>query len=146
MNSIKRTIVPVPRKYSRRSSTVWSFTPFCTTTLILIGPRPASSAALIPARTFSRSPLPPLILRKISLSILSRLTVTLCSPAAASFSANNESSIPFVVNARSSIPGNITIRSTKSQIFLSSSGSPPVRRILLTPKLLAPAATLSISS
>ena len=48
MYSMKRTMVPVPRKRSTRSSAVWSFLPRSMTALILIGSKPAPRAASIP--------------------------------------------------------------------------------------------------
>ena len=42
MNSMKRRMWPVPRKWRARSTIWWSLTPFCTTQLILIGARPAA--------------------------------------------------------------------------------------------------------
>ncbi len=53
MYSMNRTITPVPRKRSTRSSTVWSLTPRCTTALILMGSRPARRACSIPESTSS---------------------------------------------------------------------------------------------
>ena len=48
MYSMKRTITPVPRKRSTRSSTVWSLTPRWTTALTLMGARPARRACSMP--------------------------------------------------------------------------------------------------
>ena len=53
MNSMKRTMCPVPLKWRTMSSTVWSFTPRSTTALILMGSNPARSAAAMPSSTAS---------------------------------------------------------------------------------------------
>ena len=85
MYSMKRTTWPVPRKRRASSTIVWSFTPRCTTQLILIGASPArlrrGDAARARASTAS---FPPFMRRKTSGSRLSRLTVTRRSPACAS--------------------------------------------------------------
>src|SRR6185437_438093 len=60
MYSMKRTMCPVPRKRATRSSTPSSFTPRITTQLILIGAKPACSAAAMPASTCASSPRQPL--------------------------------------------------------------------------------------
>ena len=66
MYSMKRTMTPVPRKCSTRSSTVWSLTPRSTTALTLMGDRPARSRggdavehvldAAVSRRTCARTP------------------------------------------------------------------------------------------
>ena len=104
MYSMKRTITPVPRKRSTRSSTVWSLTPRCTTALILMGSRPARRACSMPASTSSTPPKPPLMRRKTSGSRLSRLTVMRFRPAAFSSKAYLASRTPLVVRATSSTP------------------------------------------
>ena len=84
MNSMKRTIAPVPRKRRASSTSVWSFTPRCTTQLSFSGASPARCAAAIPASTRSTGKSRPFMRRNTASSSESRLTVTRRRPASAS--------------------------------------------------------------
>src|SRR3990172_439898 len=52
MNSMKRTMWPLPLKWRAIGTIESSLTPRLTTMLILMGPRPALAAASMPSRTF----------------------------------------------------------------------------------------------
>src|SRR3954470_923324 len=54
MYSMKRTMWPLPRKWRAIGTTPSSLTPRLTTMLIVIGPSPAAAAASIPASTLDR--------------------------------------------------------------------------------------------
>ena len=149
MNSMKRRMRPLPRKKRASSSTSPSFSPRCTTQLILMGNRPTDSAASIPARTSSGpgpSALRPDSRRKRSGSRLSRLTVTRPIPASASGAASFGRRRPLVVSAISSMPSMARRRSIRFGSSRRSSGSPPVMRIFRTPSVANIRARRSISS
>ena len=133
MYSMKRTMRPLSRKWRAIGSTASSLTPRLTTMLILIGPRPAAAAASIPASTRSTGKPTSLIAANTSLSRPSRLTVIRRSPASLSARALRASAEPLVVMARSPSPGIRASIATSRSSSRRTSGSPPVRRILLTP-------------
>ena len=134
MYSMKRTMCPLPRKCSTRSSTPSSLTPRMTTALILSDAKPARSAAAMAASTVSTSPRPPDIARNVFASSVSRLSVMRERPAVRSASTFSASRLPFVVIARSDAPGIAASWRTSSGRSRRSSGSPPVRRSLRTPR------------
>ena len=134
MYSMNRKIVSGLRNRSAISRISWSLTSRRMTALIFTGTSPASMAASIPSRTRWRSPRPPEVRVKVSGSRVGRLTVTRSTPASASSSARRGRSIPFVVRARSRIPGISRSISTKRVRSLRIRGSPPVSRIFSTPR------------
>ena len=123
-----------------------SFTPRCTTALILIGVSPAFSAASMPSSTRATSPRSPLMREKTASSRLSRLTVIRRRPASASACARCASSMPFVVSAMSRMPSIFASESTSAGRSVRSSGSPPVMRSFSTPSRTKMRASRSISS
>src|SRR6185437_12550953 len=84
MNSMNRTMRPLPRKWRAISTTWWSFTPRFTTMFTLTGASPAASAASMPSRTRATGKSTSFIARKVSSSSESRLTVTRLRPASLS--------------------------------------------------------------
>ena len=107
-------------------------------------------AASIPSRTFATGKSIPFIAPNTASSSESRLTVTRCSPAAASGPASARSADPFVVRVRSISPpsgrriaASISIRCGRSR---RTSGSPPVIRSFSTPSETNARAVRSISS
>ena len=84
--------------------------------------------------------------RKRSARRVSRLTVTRWSPAARSAGACSASSTPLVVRARSRSRGLPASRRTSRSRSRRSSGSPPVRRTLSTPRSVKTSTSWAISS
>ena len=113
---------------------MWSFTPFCTTALIFIGDKPAATAASMPCNTLSTPSPRPFITLKTSWSKLSRLTVIRFNPASLRRWACWGSRYPLVVKVKSSKPGMPASIPISTGNWVLSSGSPPVMRILLTPR------------
>ena len=107
--------------------------PRFTTTLILIGASPAAAAASMPSSTLATGKSTSFIARNVASSSASRLTVTRVRPASTRLRAFFASSEPLVVSVRSRSPSFASI-STSRSTFRRSSGSPPVRRILATPR------------
>ncbi len=144
MNSMKRTVTLFSLPNSTKSSISSSLIPFITTMLILTGSKPATLAASIPSRTCSRLSR---LVRSLNRSRLreSKEILILFNPAALSFSAISGRVTPFVVIDKSI--GNWLNRLIRSARFARTVGSPPVRRILSTPKRVTRSeASRSISS
>ena len=120
-----------------------SLRPRLTTAFTFTG-SPAAAAASIPSSTLDTEKSTSFIRRNVSSSSESRLTVTRCSPAAASACAFDASSDAFVVSV-SSAPSGASIAISRST-SLRTSGSPPVSRSFSTPSATAARATRSISS
>ncbi|MNC47907.1 hypothetical protein D3C75_969940 [compost metagenome] len=122
-----------------------SLMPFMSTTLSLIGERPAASAASIPFSTLATSP-PRVIMAKRSWRRESRLMFTRDKPACLSRAALAGSIRPLVVSDISSMPGIAAIMATSFSKSLRTRGSPPVSRILLNPRGASASTTAVISS
>ena len=105
MYSMNRRMRPVPRKRRAIGRMACSFQPRFTTMFSLIGPRPAASAASIPASTLATGTRASFRRMKVSSSSASRLMVTRCSPASRNAAACAGSSTPLVVRVRSRTPG-----------------------------------------
>ncbi|MNV78698.1 hypothetical protein D3C71_1722040 [compost metagenome] len=137
MYSMKRSVVPVPRKWRAMGKISWSLVPRLTTMLTLMCDSPAACAASMPASTSATGKSTSFMRRNTASSRPSRLTVTRFRPASFSALALRASSDPLVVSVRSGASPS-TVRSwascaTSASRFLRSRGSPPVRRILRTP-------------
>ena len=133
MYSMSRSTCPPARANSTRSSNPSSLTPRRRTVLSLIGPSPASYAAAMPERTRCSGTLVSPSSAKTAGSSESSDTVTRLSPASARPAARSVSSEPLVVSAMSSMPGVWATWRTSTSRSRRSSGSPPVRRTLVTP-------------
>ena len=68
MNSMKRTMCPVPRKWRAMSTTWWSFMPRLTTMFTLTGARPAAAAQSIASSTFATGKSASFMARKVASS------------------------------------------------------------------------------
>ncbi len=99
----------------------------------------------MPSRTWERSP-PRVRREKVSGTRVSRLTLMRVRPAAARRAATGASLTAFVVSARSVTPGMRPRASTSSGKFRRAVGSPPVRRMWVTPRPAKTPTSRSISS
>ena len=101
MYSINRRIKGEPLKWRAMGSISWSFMPFLTTMLILIGPKPTECAMSRLCRTSDTGKSTPFMRLKVASSSESNETVTRLSPASFSAWAFLPSSTPLVVRVRS---------------------------------------------
>ena len=141
MNRTMRPVARAKAAKSRISSSLW---PRSSTTFTFSGVSPAASAASMARRTSLRTPRRRMAAKR-SGRRESQLTLTRRRPAEASFRAMPASSVPLVVTARSSNPS-ADSRATSTGSPLRTSGSPPVMRSAVTPRLRATRATRVISS
>ena len=145
MYSMKRSVMPLPRKW-RAMGKIWLTLVRRLTTILTLrpvnspltsSPKPASLAAAMPSSTSATGKSTSFISRNTASSRPSKLTVTRFRPASLSDLALRAKSDPLVVRVRSSgVPSGVLILaswSIKISRFLRSKGSPPVRRILRTP-------------
>ena len=135
MNSMNRTMRPVARAKEAKSRISSSLRPRNSTTFTFNGVKPAASAASMARRTSLRAPRRRMAAKR-SGRRESQLTFTRRRPAEASFSAIPGSSVPLVVTARSSNPSAAN-RAMSPGSPLRTSGSPPVIRSAVTPRLRA---------
>ena len=122
-----------------------SLNPPMSTQLSFSGDRPASLAAWMPASASSRRP-PRVIRQYFSGSRVSRLIFTRSTPAAFSSAAISGSRSPLVVRVSSCKRGMRRSSRHRDRTPRLTSGSPPVRRIFLTPSSTAARAISPISS
>jgi len=132
MYSMNRTSALICLPNSSRSTSSSSLTPRMMTLSIFNPLKPARWAALIPFSTFAWESFRVSAIKRSGRSV-SRLTVTRCRPASYSAFADSANNNPFVVIAKSSIRGLRAIIPTKAERSRRTSGSPPVRRTLVTP-------------
>ena len=145
MNSMNRTILPVPLKRLAISTMSWSFVPRLTTMFIFTGARPAAVATSIASSTLATGKSASFIARKVASLSESSETVMRFKPAALSAAALVFSAEPLVVSVKS-MPGIALNRAIKFSIPRRNNGSPPVKRIFITPRLTAMPAMRVISS
>ena len=143
MASMNLRVNPWRWQYATMSCTSWSLTPRITTMLILIGTKPASRAASIPSSTLCSSP--PVSCLNVGACRESRLMFRRVIPDDFRSCANLPSREALVLSERSSIPGMAPSRVTISVSSGRTRGSPPVRRIWLTPRPLNTAETRASS-
>ena len=127
------------------STTVWSFTPRFTTASILIGVRPAASAASMPSITRATGKPTSFIARNTVSSSESSETLTRFRPASASGFASSLRREPLVVIAMS-MSGISASIATNFGSSARSVGSPPVSRTFCTPRPAKMRASRVISS
>ena len=145
MYSMNRTSAPADFPNAIRSGSSSSLKPRITRAFSLIRSNPALEAASMPRRT-SACESRPVNRRNRSGRSVSRLTVMRCSPAVRSRRASGLSLTPFVVIARSRIPGCCASASTRRCTSRRSSGSPPVSRNADRPRPVKTSTNPRISS
>ena len=146
ISSIKRTCHSSSMVLAAKSSTSSSLTPGITTMLSLTGSSPTPRAASMPSSTSASSASLRVMDGNLSGLNVSRLMLTLFSPAFFSSAAYLASMVPLVVSEMSfmvPIPASIATRSDNSAL---TSGSPPVSLILSIPISAAALAMVLISS
>ena len=145
MTSMKRNCQGRSIVRAARSTTSSSLKPRITTALSLIGVRPASSDAAMPASTSRTSPQRVMRLN-LAGSSESMLMFTRSRPAALSGRASLPSFSPLVVIAISRVFGSERISATMSIRLGRTVGSPPVRRNLSKPSIDAARRAVLISA
>mmetsp|Transcript_13857 Transcript_13857/g.40160 ORF Transcript_13857/g.40160 Transcript_13857/m.40160 type:complete len:234 (-) Transcript_13857:71-772(-) len=146
MYSMKRTLIGRSTVRRTKSATSSSFTPRINTTLSLTGSKPASSAACSAASTRGTPPSRRASAAKRSGRSVSRLTFNAFKPAADSSGSMRASAMPLEVMPTVEMPGRERSRRTTSTRSRRTVGSPPVKRILLTPPSASSLAIRKISS
>ncbi|MNZ90721.1 hypothetical protein D3C78_1096900 [compost metagenome] len=145
ISSMKLMSRPCSMAKSTSAGTSSALRPFITTAFSLMPVKPAACAASMPASTWRSSPVR-VMARKRSGSRVSRLMFSRLSPASCRERAWRTSCEPLVVMHNSRSPGSAARRSHRPTMPGRTSGSPPVRRSLRTPRATKMRATRSISS
>ncbi len=145
MYSINRNVIPSARQRAAIGRAAVSLTPCCSTVLTLTRNPQARAARMLSQMTCGSTGRPATALA-MSGSSASRLTLTRSNPAACRAAASDPSARPLVVNARSSDGSSPRRLATRTGRSLRRSGSPPVIRMLRTPRSTNAAAMLVISS
>ena len=111
-----------------------SLMPRMSTVFNLMLSKPASLAACMPRKTLSNSPVRVIFLKRSAFK-LSTLMLIRFTPAFFKSCACFSSWLPLVVSTNSCRPSSFPTCSKSHKAFLRTSGSPPVMRTLLTPRL-----------